>query len=149
VLPGYRRGRLCPFYLPVLPLYGFTKFYTNPFLLIYLLLNFKLPVLILIGCLEQKKTKSVLPHILILDVCGLQVNHTCQTCSIVHSLYKRYNNLLIRMRELIAVLDEGPQSRSFQCLLLQLPQAGLRFHLPHGLLLAFVLNCLLKISTFS
>jgi hypothetical protein len=51
---GIDRGRLCAFYLPVLPLYGFTKFYTNPFLLIYLLLNFKLPVLILIGCLEQK-----------------------------------------------------------------------------------------------
>jgi hypothetical protein len=59
---GIDRGRLCAFYLPVLPLYGFTKFYTNPFLLIYLLLNFKLPVLILIGCLEQKKSKSVLPQ---------------------------------------------------------------------------------------
>jgi hypothetical protein len=35
------------FYLPVLPLYGFTKLYTNPFLLIYLLPNFKLPVLVL------------------------------------------------------------------------------------------------------
>jgi hypothetical protein len=83
-------------------------------------------------------------YIVILDVCGLQVHHACQTCSIVHSLYKRYNNLLIRMRELIAVLDKGLQSSGFQRLLLQLPQAGLRFHSPHGLLLAFVLNCLLK-----
>jgi hypothetical protein len=58
---GIDRGRLCAFYLPVLPLYGFTKFYTNPFLLIYLLLNFKLPVLILIGCLEQKKIKIRAP----------------------------------------------------------------------------------------
>jgi hypothetical protein len=48
------------------------------------------------------------------------------------------------MRELIAVLDKGLQSSGFQRLLLQLPQAGLRFHSPHGLLLAFVLNCLLK-----
>jgi hypothetical protein len=53
-LPGYRQGRVRPFYLPVLPLYGFTKFYTNPFLLIYLLLHFKLPVLILIWSLKQK-----------------------------------------------------------------------------------------------
>jgi hypothetical protein len=45
---GIAWGRVCPFYLPVLPLYGFTKFYTNPFLLIYLLPYFKLPVLILI-----------------------------------------------------------------------------------------------------
>jgi hypothetical protein len=52
---GITRGRVRPFYLPVLPLYGFTKLYTNPFLIIYLLPNFKLPVLVLFWGLEQKK----------------------------------------------------------------------------------------------
>jgi hypothetical protein len=55
---GITRGRVRPFYLPVLPLYGFTKLYTNPFLIIYLLPNFKLPVLVLIWGLEQKKLNS-------------------------------------------------------------------------------------------
>jgi hypothetical protein len=55
---GITRGRVRPFYLPVLPLYGFTKLYTNPFLLIYLLPNFKLPVLVLIWGLKQKKLNS-------------------------------------------------------------------------------------------
>jgi hypothetical protein len=41
-----------------MPLYGFTKLYTNPFLLIYLLLNFKLPVLLLIWGVKQKKLDS-------------------------------------------------------------------------------------------
>jgi hypothetical protein len=35
-------------------LYGFTKLLTNPFPLFYLLLNFKLPVLVLSWGLEQK-----------------------------------------------------------------------------------------------
>jgi hypothetical protein len=52
---GITRGRVRPFYLPVLPLYGFTKLYTNPFLIIYSLPNFKLPVLVLTWGLEQKK----------------------------------------------------------------------------------------------
>jgi hypothetical protein len=39
-------------------LYGFTKFYTNPFLLIYLLPNFKLPVLVLVWGLKRKKLNS-------------------------------------------------------------------------------------------
>jgi hypothetical protein len=60
---GITRGRVRTFYLPVLPLYGFTKLYTNPFLIIYLLPNFKLPVLVLTWGLEQKKTKSVFPHV--------------------------------------------------------------------------------------
>jgi hypothetical protein len=55
---GITRGRVRPFYLPVLPLYGFTKLYTNPFLIIYLLPNFKLPVLVLFWGLEQKKLNS-------------------------------------------------------------------------------------------
>jgi hypothetical protein len=55
---GIARGRVRPFYLPVMPLYGFTKLYTNPFLLIYLLLNFKLPVLLLIWGVKQKKLDS-------------------------------------------------------------------------------------------
>jgi hypothetical protein len=55
---GIARGRVRPFYLPVIPLYGFTKFYTNPFLLIYLLPNFKLPVLVLVWGLKQKKLNS-------------------------------------------------------------------------------------------
>jgi hypothetical protein len=55
---GIARGRVRPFYLPVIPLYGFTKFYTNPFLLIYLLLNFKLPVLVLVWGLKRKKLNS-------------------------------------------------------------------------------------------
>jgi hypothetical protein len=59
---GIVRGRVRPFYLPVLPLYGFTKFYTNPFLLIYLLPNFKLPVLVPIWGLKQKKTKFGFPQ---------------------------------------------------------------------------------------
>jgi hypothetical protein len=59
---GITRGRVHPFYLPVLPLYGFTKLYTNPFLLIYLLPNFKLPVLVPIWGLEQKKTKFGFPQ---------------------------------------------------------------------------------------
>jgi hypothetical protein len=54
---GITRGRVRPFYLPVIPLYGFTKLYTNPFLLIYLLPNFKLPVLVPFWGLEQIKTK--------------------------------------------------------------------------------------------
>jgi hypothetical protein len=58
VLPGYHQGRVRPFYLPVLPLYGFAKLYTNPFLIIYLLPNFKLPVLVLFWGLEQKKLNS-------------------------------------------------------------------------------------------
>jgi hypothetical protein len=60
---GITRGRVRTFYLPVLPLYGFTKLYTNPFLIIYLLPNFKLPVLVLFWGLEQKKTKSVFPQV--------------------------------------------------------------------------------------
>jgi hypothetical protein len=52
---GITRGRVRTSYLPVLPLYGFTKLYTNPFLIIYLLPNFKLPVLVLTWGLEQKK----------------------------------------------------------------------------------------------
>jgi hypothetical protein len=59
---GITRGRVRPFYLPVLPLYGFTKLYTNPFLIIYLLPNFKLPVLVLFWGLEQKKTKFGFPQ---------------------------------------------------------------------------------------
>jgi hypothetical protein len=59
---GITRGRVRTFYLPVLPLYEFTKLYTNPFLIIYLLPNFKLPVLVLTWGLEQKKTKSVFPQ---------------------------------------------------------------------------------------
>jgi hypothetical protein len=59
---GITRGRVRPFYLPVLPLYGFTKLYTNPFLLIYLLPNFKLPVLVPVWGLEQKKTKFGFPQ---------------------------------------------------------------------------------------
>jgi hypothetical protein len=55
---GITRGRIRTFYLPVLPLYGFTKLYTNPFLIIYLLPNFKLPVLVLFWGLEQKKLNS-------------------------------------------------------------------------------------------
>jgi hypothetical protein len=62
---GITRGRVRTFYLPVLPVYGFTKLYTNPFLIIYLLPNFKLPVLVLTWGLEQKKTKSVFPHIIL------------------------------------------------------------------------------------
>jgi hypothetical protein len=61
VLPGYHQGPGA-FYLPVLPLYGFIKLYTNPFLIIYLLPNFKLPVLVLFWGLEQKKTKFVFPQ---------------------------------------------------------------------------------------
>jgi hypothetical protein len=55
---GIARGRVRPFYLPVIPLYGFTKLYTNPFLLIYLLPNFKLPVLVLVWVLKRKKLNS-------------------------------------------------------------------------------------------
>jgi hypothetical protein len=60
---GITRGWVRTFYLPVLPLYGFTKLYTNPFLIIYLLPNFKLSVLVLFWGLEQKKTKSVFPQL--------------------------------------------------------------------------------------
>jgi hypothetical protein len=59
---GITRGRVRPFYLPILPLYGFTKLYTNPFLIIYLLPDFKLPVLVLFWGLEQKKTKFGFPQ---------------------------------------------------------------------------------------
>jgi hypothetical protein len=59
---GITRGRVRTFYLPVLPLYGFTKLYTNPFLIIYLLPNFKFPVLVLFWGLRAKKTKSVFPQ---------------------------------------------------------------------------------------
>jgi hypothetical protein len=59
---GITRGRVRTFFLPVLPLYGFTKLYTNPFLIIYLLPNFKLPVLVLFWGLEQKKTKFGFPQ---------------------------------------------------------------------------------------
>jgi hypothetical protein len=50
---GITGGRVRPFYLLVLPLYGFTKPYTNPFLLFYLLPNFKLPVLVLVWGLKR------------------------------------------------------------------------------------------------
>jgi hypothetical protein len=59
---GITRARVHPFYLPVLPLYGFTKLYTNPFLLIYYLPSFKLPVLVLVWGIEQKKTKFGFPQ---------------------------------------------------------------------------------------
>jgi hypothetical protein len=59
---GITRGRVRTFYLPVLPLYGFTKLYTNPFLIIYLLPNFKLPVLVLFLGFKAKKTKFVFPQ---------------------------------------------------------------------------------------
>jgi hypothetical protein len=55
---GITRGWVRPFYLPVLPLYGFTKLYTNPFLLIYYLPSFKLPVLVLVWGIERKKLNS-------------------------------------------------------------------------------------------
>jgi hypothetical protein len=61
---GITRGWVRPFYLPVIPVYGFTKFYTNLFRLIYLLPNFKLPVLVPIWGLEQKKSKFGFPHCL-------------------------------------------------------------------------------------
>jgi hypothetical protein len=60
---GITRGRVRTFFLPVLPLYGFTKLYINPFLIIYLLPNFKLPVLVLFWGLEQKKTKFGFPQL--------------------------------------------------------------------------------------
>jgi hypothetical protein len=60
---GITGGRVRPFYLPVLPLYGFTKLYTNPFLLIYYLPNFKLPVLVLVWGLKRKKTKFGFPQL--------------------------------------------------------------------------------------
>jgi hypothetical protein len=59
---GITRGRVRPFYLPVLPLYGFTKLCINPFLIIYLLPNFKLPVLVLFWGLRAKKTKFGFPQ---------------------------------------------------------------------------------------
>jgi hypothetical protein len=59
---GITRGRVRPFYLLVLSLYGFTTLYTNPFLIIYLLPHFKLPVLVLFWGLKQKKTKFGFPH---------------------------------------------------------------------------------------
>jgi hypothetical protein len=59
---GITKGRVRPFHLPVLSLYGFTKLYTNPFLIIYLLPNFKLLVLVLFWGLEQRKTKFGFPH---------------------------------------------------------------------------------------
>jgi hypothetical protein len=62
VLPRYheRPGR---YFLPS----GFTpvritKLLTNPFSIFYLLLTFKLPVLVLIWGLEQKNLESVFPH---------------------------------------------------------------------------------------
>jgi hypothetical protein len=60
---GITRGRVRTFYLPVLPLYGFTKLYTNLFLIIYLLPNFKLPVFGTILGFRAKKTKSVFPQL--------------------------------------------------------------------------------------
>jgi hypothetical protein len=74
---GITRGRVRTFYLPVLPLYGFTKLYTNRFLIIYLLPNFKLPVLVLIWGLEQKKTKFVFPQ-----VCSQRSSHGFTSSSI-------------------------------------------------------------------
>jgi hypothetical protein len=59
---GIMGGRVGTFYLPVLPLYRFTKFFTNPFPIFYLSLNFKVPVLVLIWGLKQKKSKSVFPQ---------------------------------------------------------------------------------------
>jgi hypothetical protein len=60
VLPGYheRPGR---YFLPsgFLFLYRFTKLLTNPFSIFYLLLNFKLPILVLIWGLEQKELECV------------------------------------------------------------------------------------------
>jgi hypothetical protein len=62
VLPGYhkRPGRyfLPSSFTPV----RITKLLTNSFSIFYLLLNFKLPVLVLIWDLEQKKLESVFPH---------------------------------------------------------------------------------------
>jgi hypothetical protein len=64
VLPGYleKSGR---YFLPS----GFTpvritKLLTNPFPLFYLLINLKLPVLVLIWGLRAKKLESVFPHVL-------------------------------------------------------------------------------------
>jgi hypothetical protein len=72
---GITRGRVRPFYLPVIPLYGFTKYYTNPFLLIYLLPNFKLPVVVPIWGLKRKKNKFGFPQSLPAVNYGL--HHTC------------------------------------------------------------------------
>jgi hypothetical protein len=60
---GISSGWVRTFYLPVLPLYGFTKLYTTPFLIIYLLPNFKLPVLVLFWGFRAKKTKFVFPQL--------------------------------------------------------------------------------------
>jgi hypothetical protein len=81
---GITRGRVRTFYLSDLPLYGFTKLYTNPFLIIYLLPNFKLPVLVLFWGLEQKKTKLVFPHSYRILTCNRLI-HFCK--SIRHREY--------------------------------------------------------------
>jgi hypothetical protein len=60
---GITRGWVGTFYLPVLSLYGFNNLLTNPFPIFYLLLNSKLPVLVLIWGLRAKKLESVFPHI--------------------------------------------------------------------------------------
>jgi hypothetical protein len=62
VLPGYH-GRPGRYFLPS----GFTlvRIYTaltNLFSLSFFLLNYKLPILVLIWGLEQKKLESVFPH---------------------------------------------------------------------------------------
>jgi hypothetical protein len=63
VLPGYheRPGR---YFLPsgFIPV-RITKLLINPFSIFYLLLYFKLPVLVLIWDLEQKKLESMFPQL--------------------------------------------------------------------------------------
>jgi hypothetical protein len=77
---GITRGRVRPFYLPVLPLYGFTKLYTNPFLLTYYLPNFKLPVLVLVWGLKRKKTKFGFPQ--------MRLRYDKQLCPMTWTRYK-------------------------------------------------------------
>jgi hypothetical protein len=101
---GITRGRVRPFYLPVLPLYGFTKPYTNPFLIIYYLPNFKLPVLVLIWGLKQKKTKLGFPHV------GEETaNGRLPTCETY-----RYQSLACLRNYLFAVSLQ-PLAASFAC----------------------------------
>jgi hypothetical protein len=63
-----------------------TKLLTNPFSLFYLLPNLKLPVLVLIWGLEQKKLESVFPHMVRAMVCS-------------HGMLNVLQGLLMRTRE--------------------------------------------------
>jgi hypothetical protein len=98
MLPAYheRPGR---YFLPSgLSPVQITKLLTNPFFLFYLVLNFKLPVLVLIWGLEQKKLGSEFPQKV-----GVGSKPSGTRIAMILSDYaEKLEQILVDMREVVS-----------------------------------------------